>query len=76
MPCETYEQYFVFTGTFCMKQTHFSVTHSNHWNLLVLYATVSFGASEAVKDIFPLFITVAFHYVFPANSFWVKSFGC
>ncbi len=39
-------------------------------------AMVSFGAGEAVKDIFPLFITGDFRYVFPANSFWVKSFGC
>jgi hypothetical protein len=37
-------------------------------------------ASEAVKDIFiiktlqnfPISITVAFHYVFPPNSLWVK----
>ncbi len=37
-------------------------------------------ASEAIKDIFiiktlqnfPLCITVAFHYVFPPNSLWVK----
>jgi hypothetical protein len=37
-------------------------------------------ASEAIKDIFiiktlqnfPLRITVAFHYVFPPNSLWVK----
>jgi hypothetical protein len=57
---------------FAWSRPILSVTHTNHWNLLVLYAMVSFGASEAVKDIFPLFITVAFHYVFPPNSLWVK----
>jgi hypothetical protein len=30
---------------------------------------VSFGASEAVKDIFPLFITVAFHSFFQLTLF-------
>jgi hypothetical protein len=35
----------------------------------------SFGASEAVKDIFTLFIRVAYHYVFPAHSFLGQVFG-